>query len=178
MLRSIAGGLGLLLIGVRGHLSRPGRGLIDGSFMIGSGRWGVIGVVMIAFGICLLAAARYRDRGSACTPSPVPSNEIGRRRHPSPARLKRRRDGNSARSTPRTILRVNAAKRRQRAARRGNFPEALHEGFGPATSPKRPRTASESQRQRPHVGRRHIGHHQRVPRSPSRRVGRPGRRRC
>ena len=40
-----------------------GVGLIGGSFMTGRGRWAVTGVVMIAFGICLLAAARYRDRG-------------------------------------------------------------------------------------------------------------------
>jgi hypothetical protein len=80
--RSIAGGLGLLLIVVGGIFLGQGGGLIGGSFMTGGGRWRVIGVVMIAFGICLLAAARYRDRGSACTPSPVPSNEIGRRRHP------------------------------------------------------------------------------------------------
>lgn len=38
------------------------RGLIGGSFMTGRGRWAVTGVVMIAFGICLLAAV-YRDRG-------------------------------------------------------------------------------------------------------------------
>jgi hypothetical protein len=45
---------------------------------------------------------------SACTPSPVPSNEIRPSQAFSPPRLKPHRDGNSARSTPRTILRVNA----------------------------------------------------------------------
>jgi hypothetical protein len=63
MLRRIAGGLGLLLIVVGGIFLGQGVGLIGGSFMTGRGRWAVTGVVMIAFGICLLAAARYRDRG-------------------------------------------------------------------------------------------------------------------
>jgi hypothetical protein len=63
MLRSIAGGLGLLLIVVGGIFLGQGVELIGGSFMTGRGRWAVTGVVMIAFGICLLAAARYRDRG-------------------------------------------------------------------------------------------------------------------
>ena len=62
MLRTIAGGLGLLLI-VVGGIFLGGRGLIGGSFMTGRGRWTVTGGVMIAIGICLLAAARYRDRG-------------------------------------------------------------------------------------------------------------------
>jgi len=31
--------------------------------MTGRGRWAVTGVVMIAVGICVLAAARYRDGG-------------------------------------------------------------------------------------------------------------------
>jgi hypothetical protein len=39
------------------------RGLIGGSFMTGRRRWAVTGVVMIAFGICLLAAV-YRAPGS------------------------------------------------------------------------------------------------------------------
>ena len=63
MLRSIAGGLGLLLIVVGGIFLGQGGGLIGGSFMTGRGRWAVTGGVMIAIGIYLLAAARYRDRG-------------------------------------------------------------------------------------------------------------------
>ena len=63
MLCSIAGGLGLLPIVVGGIFLGQGGGLIGGSFMTGRGRWAVTGVVMIAFGICVLAAARYRDRG-------------------------------------------------------------------------------------------------------------------
>ena len=62
MLRRIAGGLGPLLIVVGGIIVGQGGGRIGGSFMTGRGRWAVTGVVMIAFG-CLLAAARYRDRG-------------------------------------------------------------------------------------------------------------------
>ena len=61
MLRGMAGGLGLLLIVVGGILLGQGVGLIGGSFMTGPGRWAVTGGVMIAIGICLLAAARYRD---------------------------------------------------------------------------------------------------------------------
>ena len=53
MLRTIAGGLGLLLK-VVGRLGQ-GVGLIGGSFMTGRGRWAVTGGVMIAIGICLLA---------------------------------------------------------------------------------------------------------------------------
>jgi hypothetical protein len=49
MLRSIAGGLGLLLI-------------VVGGFFLASA-WDLIGGVMIAIGIYLLAAARYCDRG-------------------------------------------------------------------------------------------------------------------
>jgi hypothetical protein len=41
-----------------------GVGLIGVSFRTGRGRWPVTGGVVIAIGICLLAAARYRDRGS------------------------------------------------------------------------------------------------------------------
>ena len=63
MLRSIAGGLDLLLIVVGGILLGQGVGLIGGSFHDRRGRWVVTGGVMIAIGICLLAAARYRDRG-------------------------------------------------------------------------------------------------------------------
>ena len=57
-------------LGGEGQLSATGIflgqgvGLIGGSFMTGRGRWAVTGVVMIAVGICVLAAARYRDRGS------------------------------------------------------------------------------------------------------------------
>ena len=63
MLRGIAGGLGPLQIVVGGILLGQGVRLIGGSFMIGRGRWAVTGVVMIAVGICVLAAARYRDGG-------------------------------------------------------------------------------------------------------------------
>jgi hypothetical protein len=63
MLRGIAGGLGPLLIVVGGIIVGQGGGRIGGSFMTGRGRWAVTGVVMIAVGICVLAAARYRDGG-------------------------------------------------------------------------------------------------------------------
>jgi hypothetical protein len=62
MLRSIAGGLGLLLIVV--GVSFSARRGTDRR-LVHDRPWtvAVTGVVMIAFGICLLAAARYRDRG-------------------------------------------------------------------------------------------------------------------
>jgi len=39
-------------------------GLIGGSFMTGRGRWAVTGAVMIAIGICLLAAGHVSRPGS------------------------------------------------------------------------------------------------------------------
>jgi len=57
MLRSLAGGLGLLPIVIGGIFLGQGVGLIGGSFMTGRGRWAVTGVVMIAF-------------ASACSPRP------------------------------------------------------------------------------------------------------------
>ena len=64
MLRSIARGLGLLLIVVGGIFLGQGVGLIGGSFMTGRGRWAVTGGVMIAIGICLLAAGHVSRPGS------------------------------------------------------------------------------------------------------------------
>ena len=64
MLRGIARGLGLLLIVVGGIILGQGVGLIGGSFMTGHGRWAVTGGVMIAIGICLLAAGHVSRPGS------------------------------------------------------------------------------------------------------------------
>ena len=64
MFRGIAGGLGLLLIVVGGIILGQGVGLIGGSFMTGHGRWAVTGAVMIAIGICLLAAGHVSRPGS------------------------------------------------------------------------------------------------------------------
>jgi LDH2 family malate/lactate/ureidoglycolate dehydrogenase len=64
MLRGIARGLGLLLIVVGGIILGQGVGLIVGSFMTGHGRWAVTGGVMIAIGICLLAAGHVSRPGS------------------------------------------------------------------------------------------------------------------
>src|SRR6476660_3908941 len=64
MLRGTARGLGLLLIVVGGIILGQGVGLIGGSFMTGCGRWAVTGAVMIAIGICLLAAGHVSRPGS------------------------------------------------------------------------------------------------------------------
>src|SRR6185295_15543811 len=64
MLRGIAGGLGPLLIVVGGIIVGQGGGRIGGSFMTGRGRWAVTGGVMIAVGICLLAAGQVSRPGS------------------------------------------------------------------------------------------------------------------
>ena len=58
----MVGGFGSLLIVVGGFFLAPGWDLIGGSFH--DRRWTVASDrrVMIAIGICLLAAARYRDR--------------------------------------------------------------------------------------------------------------------
>lgn len=39
-----------------------GVGAIGGSFMTGKTEWAVIGAVLVAAGVGLLAAARFRDR--------------------------------------------------------------------------------------------------------------------
>jgi hypothetical protein len=74
MLRSIAGGLGLLLIVVGGIFLGQGGGLIGGSFMAGRGRWAVTGVVMTAL-------------APACSPRPGIATGVrgddGARRDPS-----------------------------------------------------------------------------------------------
>jgi hypothetical protein len=93
MLRSIAGGLGRLLIVVGGIFLGQGVELIGGSFMTGRGRWAVTGVVMIAFGICLLAAARYRDRG----PRAMTELDEIRLAWPSPERVR------SSKRSPRAV---------------------------------------------------------------------------
>ena len=39
-----------------------GIGAIGGSFMTGKREWAVIGALLVAAGLALLAAARFRDR--------------------------------------------------------------------------------------------------------------------
>ena len=56
----MTGGLGLVLIVVGGTFLGRGWELIGGSFHDGRGRAAVTGGVVIAIGICVLAAARYR----------------------------------------------------------------------------------------------------------------------
>lgn len=62
LVRGIAGGLGLVLVVMGAVFFGQGIGAIGGSFMTGETKWAVIGAVLVAAGIGLLAAARFRDR--------------------------------------------------------------------------------------------------------------------
>lgn len=68
VLRGMIGGLGLLLVVVGGIFLGQGVGAIGGSSMTGEEQWAVIGGVMIAIGLVLLGAARYRDRSGSEAP--------------------------------------------------------------------------------------------------------------
>ena len=58
ILRGVAGGLGLVLLLAGTVFFFQGIGVIGGSFMTGSARWAVIGAVLDAAALGLLAVAR------------------------------------------------------------------------------------------------------------------------
>jgi hypothetical protein len=62
ILRGAAGGLGLVLVLSGAVFFGQGIGAIGGSFMTGKREWAVIGALLVAVGLALLAAARFRDR--------------------------------------------------------------------------------------------------------------------
>ncbi|TMM12447.1 MAG: hypothetical protein E6F98_08250 [Actinobacteria bacterium] len=62
MLRGAAGGLGLVCVLAGAVFFGQGIGAIGGSFMTGKREWAVIGALLVAAGLALLAAARFRDR--------------------------------------------------------------------------------------------------------------------
>jgi hypothetical protein len=62
ILRGAAGGLGLVLVLAGGVFFLQGIGVLGGSFMSGSAKWAVIGGLLVAAGVGLLAAARFRSR--------------------------------------------------------------------------------------------------------------------
>jgi hypothetical protein len=62
VIRGAAGGAGLVLLVAGAVFFGQGVGWIGGSFMTGSGRWAVIGALLVLAGFGLLAAARFRSR--------------------------------------------------------------------------------------------------------------------
>ena len=60
VVRAALGAAGLVLVLAGTVFFFQGIGVIGGSFMSGSGRWAVIGAVLAAAGVGLLAAARFR----------------------------------------------------------------------------------------------------------------------
>ena len=62
VLRAVAGAAGLVLVLAGVVFFFQGIGVIGGSFMSGSTKWAVIGAVLVAAGVGLLAAARFRSR--------------------------------------------------------------------------------------------------------------------
>ena len=61
ILRGAAGGLSLALLVAGAVFFGQGLGWIGGSFMSGSTKWAVIGALLVAAGLGLLAAARFRS---------------------------------------------------------------------------------------------------------------------
>lgn len=61
VLRAVAGAAGLVLVLAGVVFFFQGIGVIGGSFMSGSTKWAVIGAVLVAGGVGLLAAARFRS---------------------------------------------------------------------------------------------------------------------
>jgi hypothetical protein len=61
VLRAVAGAAGLVLVLAGVVFFFQGIGVIGGSFMSGSTKWAVIGAVLVAAGVGLLAAARFRS---------------------------------------------------------------------------------------------------------------------
>ncbi|HEY2542799.1 MAG TPA: hypothetical protein VGH92_07060 [Gaiellaceae bacterium] len=61
IVRAAAGGLGLVVLLSGAVFFFQGIGVIGGSFMSGSTKWAVIGALLVAAGLGLLAAARFRS---------------------------------------------------------------------------------------------------------------------
>jgi hypothetical protein len=61
IVRAAAGGLGLVVLLSGAVFFFQGIGVIRGSFMSGTTKWAVIGALLVAVGLGLLAAARFRS---------------------------------------------------------------------------------------------------------------------
>jgi len=61
VIRGFAGAAGLVLVLAGGVFFFQGIGVLGGSFMSGSTKWAVIGALLVAAGLGLLAAARFRS---------------------------------------------------------------------------------------------------------------------
>jgi hypothetical protein len=61
IVRAAAGGLGLVVLLSGAVFFFQGIGVIGGSFMSGTTKWAVIGALLVAVGLGLLAAARFRS---------------------------------------------------------------------------------------------------------------------
>lgn len=61
LVRAIAGALGLVCVLAGAVFFLQGIDVLGGSFMSGSARWAVIGAVLVAAGVGLLGAARFRS---------------------------------------------------------------------------------------------------------------------